>query len=640
MQERYQDIASFRLALLEQAPVQPAASVSTVRAPQKTMVEPTVQLPQASPKLPAWMPEMVDVPDGPFLMGSSNSDKLAKSEEKPQHRLTLPDFWIAKTPVTNAQFRPFVVGEGYTNRDYWTTAGWQWREGQKLIKPDYWDDKQRKGADYPVVGVSWFEAVAYCRWLSKQIGIEFRLPSEAEWEKAARGMDGRIYPWGNMWEEGRCNSAEAGLNRTTPVGQYPNGVSPYGALDMAGNVWEWVATQAGKSYPYQLEDEWQAAYVENDTQYRVLRGGSWYQKNSAYVRGAYRSISTNARNRVGFVGLRVASHSPTVVPPAVRVPQAPAVVPPAVRIPQAPAVVPPAVRIPQAPAVVPPAVRVPQAPVVGPTVRLPQSLPKLPVWVPELVKVPAGPFLMGSSNADTQAYDNEKPRHTLILPDYWIAKTPVTNAQFRPFVEGDGYTNRAYWTTAGWQWRKGEKLVKPGYWDDKQWNSADYPVVGVSWFEAVAYCRWLSNQAGIEFRLPNEAEWEKAARGPDGRIWPWGNTWEAGRCNSEEAHIERTTPVGQYPSGASPYGALDIAGNAWEWMATKYGKPYPYQIEDEWAEVYLEGDPTRRIRGGSYYNGQKNVRGAYRSNFNNARYRSLYMGLRVASCSPLPDAGS
>ena len=262
-------------------------------------------------------------------------------------------------------------------------------------------------------------------------------------------------------------------------------------------------------------------------------------------------------------------------------------------------------------------------------------------WLPTLIPIPAGPFLMGSSDADTQAYDSEKPQHTLTLPDYWIAKTPVTNAQFQPFVEGDGYRNERYWTQVGWQWCQQERIVTPHYWDDKQWNGADYPLVGVSWFEAVAYCRWLSAQTGHEFRLPSEAEWEKAARGTDGRIYPWGNTWEVGRCNSKEAGIGKTTPVGQYPNGASPYGVLDMAGNVWEWCATKWGKPYPYQIEDEWAEAYLEQDMSRIWRGGSWYFEQKLVRGAYRNNFYfTARNRYYNRGLRVASRSPLPGSVS
>ena len=148
MQDRPQDIASFRLALLGQAPVQPTAVTPTVRVPPQAspVVGPTVRVSQA-PKLPAWVPELVKVPVGPFLMGSSDRDKAASSTEKPQHTLTLPDYWIGKTSVTNAQFRPFVEGDGYTNRTYWTAAGWQRREGEKLVKPKYWDDAKRRGGD-------------------------------------------------------------------------------------------------------------------------------------------------------------------------------------------------------------------------------------------------------------------------------------------------------------------------------------------------------------------------------------------------------------------------------------------------------------------------------------------------------------
>ena len=283
-----------------------------------------------------------------------------------------------------------------------------------------------------------------------------------------------------------------------------------------------------------------------------------------------------------------------------------------------------------------------------PTARVP-STPTLPVWVPALVKVPAGPFLMGSTDqqiadaisqgADADWVKNEKPQHTLELPSYWIGKTEVTNAQFRPFVAGDGYTNRDYWTAAGWAWQQETKLTQPAYWNDAQWNGDTQPVVGVSWFEAVAYCHWLSKQTGHEFRLPSEAEWEKAARGPDGLIWPWGNTWEAGRANSSEAGVKQTTPVGQYPTGASPYGALDMAGNVYEWGATKWGKAYPYQLEDEWQTTYLEADVSRVLRGGSWYGDQKYVRGADRGNFN-ARNRLYGIGLRVASHSLMPGSDS
>ena len=290
-----------------------------------------------------------------------------------------------------------------------------------------------------------------------------------------------------------------------------------------------------------------------------------------------------------------------------------------------------------------------------------------PNWVPELIRIPAGPFLMGSTDVDP-LYSSEKPQHQLELPEYWIGKTPVTNAQFHPFVEGDGYRNPAYWTATGWQWRETDGILKPRYWNDAKWNGDIYPVAGISWFEAIAYCRWLSVQTGQAFRLPSEAEWEKAARGPDGLIWPWGSQWKAGCCNSAEwwqqsknqtasgsgvfAAVRRwlktdppsvngqTTPVGQFPAGASPYGVLDMSGNVWEWCATVWQKKYPYEVDDEWQRSYLGGDEIRVLRGGSWYNRQEVVRGASRGSYFFPRYRDSRFGLRVARDSLRTDADS
>jgi formylglycine-generating enzyme required for sulfatase activity len=229
----------------------------------------------------------------------------------------------------------------------------------------------------------------------------------------------------------------------------------------------------------------------------------------------------------------------------------------------------------------------------------------------ELIQIPEGVFLMGSSDNDPDADRDEKPQHRLHLPTYYIGKTPVTNAQFRPFLEGDGYTNRAYWSDNGWEWRTKLKRTQPYHWNDKKWNGAAQPVVGVSWYEAAAYCRWLSAQTGDNYCLPSEAEWEKAARGTDGRIYPWGNQApDKTRANFGKA-VGRTTPVGIYPAGASPYGVLDMAENVWEWTRSEY-QDYPYNPDDGREEGSDPAGKVFTLRGGSWYTDRTYVRCAAR----------------------------
>jgi len=236
-------------------------------------------------------PVMVHVPAGTFLMGTSDQqidrlvqmDNVAKTwkgkgyfrREQPQHPVTLENYYIGKFPVTVGEYQAFIDEDGYQQMQYWTTAGWLWSESIKKVHPEFWNDKKWTGdAKQPVVGVSWYEALAYCRWLSDKTGKSYRLPTEAEWEKAARGDDERLFPWGDVFDIRLCNTRASGLNRTLPVGLYsPQDESPYGCAEMAGNVSEWTLSQY-KPYPYQ------EGYGRNDEEgesERVIRGGAWYK---------------------------------------------------------------------------------------------------------------------------------------------------------------------------------------------------------------------------------------------------------------------------------------------------------------------------------------------------------------------------
>jgi serine/threonine protein kinase len=249
------------------------------RAKRQKKTLPTI----LSPAKP-FEPEMILIPAGKFLIGSDSSkDRDARDQEQPQHRLYLPDYYIAKTPVTNDQYLAFVQDAG-----------------QEL--PKHWEKgKTPRGKEtHPVVNVSWRDAIAYCQWLAEVTGKSYRLASEAEWEKAARGIDGRIFPWGDQWDPKRCNSDESGVRDTTPVGKYsPEGDSPCGCVDMAGNVWEWTRS-LDKDYPYNATDGREDLDAAGR---RVLRGGAFYF-SARGVRCAYR-YGDVWNLRLGYVGFRV-----------------------------------------------------------------------------------------------------------------------------------------------------------------------------------------------------------------------------------------------------------------------------------------------------------------------------------------------
>jgi len=217
---------------------------------------------------------MVKVPKGPFLYG----------DEKAQATID-HDYWIDQYPVTNEKYRVFMLDSGYENHQWWSSEGWKWRTEKSITSPKYWNDEKWNKVNHPVVGVSYYEAEAYAKWAGK------RLPTEQEWEKAARGEDGRQYPWGDEFDKSRCNSEESGIGHTTPVIQYPNGVSTYGCYDMAGNVWEWC-------------DDW----FDKKAGRRVIRGGSWTNaqkilRTSSWGRGA-------VDYRYDYVGFRLVQDIP------------------------------------------------------------------------------------------------------------------------------------------------------------------------------------------------------------------------------------------------------------------------------------------------------------------------------------------
>jgi len=211
-----------------------------------------------------------------------------------------------------------------------------------------------------------------------------------------------------------------------------------------------------------------------------------------------------------------------------------------------------------------------------------------------LVLVPAGPFLMGSNVSAPYSPDRfEHPLHSVTLPAYAIGRFPVTNAEYARFIAAGGYDTPAWWSDYGWEvkesgniyWedprRRPPAWTGPANWGLAGWDAPDQPVSGVSWYEAEAYCRWLSIQSGLVVALPSEGEWEKAARGTDGRRFPWGDQEPtADLCTFGLSWTDdRPAAVGKHsPQGDSPYGCADMVGNVTEWTCSRFS-PYPFKPE-------------------------------------------------------------
>jgi formylglycine-generating enzyme required for sulfatase activity len=251
-----------------------------------------------------------------------------------------------------------------------------------------------------------------------------------------------------------------------------------------------------------------------------------------------------------------------------------------------------------------------------------------------MLYVPAGVFLMGSTDKQVDEalelckkgikdwirecrrglFENEFPQHTVYLSAFWVDETEVTNAQYRKCVEA-GVCRESY------------------YADNPNFNGDRQPVVGVDWNDAKVYCEWVGA------RLPTEEEWEKAARGTDGRIYPWGNEWSGTRLNfcddncafawqddTIEDGYQYSSPAGSYPAWGSPYGALDMAGNVWEWTDSSY-QAYP-------GSIYQPGDfekEYRVLRGGSWLKLQADARCARRLGYNPEDNTGSDIGFRCVS---------
>lgn len=417
--------------------------------------------------------EFVKVPAGEFVMGAPEDAWPPKySDATPEHTIFLESFWISKTPITQTQYQ--------------------------VYKPDAVVEDE----DYPVHAKTFFEVSYFCGWLKEKSGLPIRLPTEAEWEKAARGTDGRIYPWGDEDPD----SYFLNHKRLHTVGHYPYAASPYGVQDICENVGEFVA------------DYYDADYYQESPHLNPKgpSAGFWHVIKGKEMRAYARESEEDQVNpRFGF---RCVFSDDQSIPSIVEIKQKETSFHP------------------------------------GFTITKRENIEEVIVSIAEgvdmpFVHVPAGEFLIGASEDDKEAEDDQKPQHLVYLDDYWIGKFPVTQEQYA--------------------------ALRPGHVAFIE-EAKKHPVFYVNWNLAKEYCEMLAAKTNLPIRLPTEAEWEKAARGTDGRLYPWGNQEPTPKLGNYPMSLEDfvPTPVDKYLLGASPYGVMDMGGNLMEWTADLYDENY------------------------------------------------------------------
>lgn len=244
-----------------------------------------------------------------------------------------------------------------------------------------------------------------------------------------------------------------------------------------------------------------------------------------------------------------------------------------------------------------------------------------------MVRVPAGDFKMGISEAQIQAlvakgaaanaFEMEKPEHTVNVGEFWIDRDLVTNAEYKKFLDSDPdrpVPDIDLTQLKGWAWDAATRTFPAG--------RENFPVVLVDYADAAAYCQWAGN------RLPTEAEWEKAARGADGRMYPWGSEWANDKTAFGEKGATDASPVGSFPSGASPYGANDMVGNVWQWTGSIL-KGYPY-VADDGRQDPSATAPQRVVRGGMFGFGPNVSRASTRNQLDPTN-KAISVGIRCAA---------
>ncbi|MCY3956496.1 MAG: SUMF1/EgtB/PvdO family nonheme iron enzyme [Nitrospira sp.] len=539
-------------------------------------------------------PEMVVVPAGSYEMGSPASEVGRYENEGPVHRVTIAEpFAVGVYEVTRGEFGRFVEATGYsTKNDCFTIEENQAdrRQGRHWRNPGFAQTDQ-----HPVVCVSWEDAQAYVRWLSEETGQAYRLLSEAEWEYAARvGQQSRGYKYaGSNESDSVAWYGRKSTRLTHPVGQkQPNALGLY---DMSGNVGEWMEDCWNESYAGAPDDG--SVWWSGNCEDRVVRGDGLGSYSPRDVRLAIR-IGVLARAPTSFLGFRVARAVGEMFP-----------------------------------------IR----PVVVPQKQAGKGFRDCTAC-PEMMVVPAGSYEMGSPASEVGRYELEGPVHRVtIAQPFAVGVYEVMRGEFKRFVEATGYSSgksclASHFRRALNKGKVDRRALEEGKvdrrlfgdWGNPGFRQGDHePVVCVSWEDAQAYVRWLSQETGQAYRLLSEAEWEYAARGgQQSRGYKYAGSNESDSVAwYEENSGDTTHPVGQ--KQPNELGLYDMSGNVSEWVEDCWNESYAAAPDD--GGVWWSGDCSRRVlRGGNWFSpSSRQLRLAYRYRFL-PRERVDFLGFRIA----------
>ncbi|MEI6706079.1 MAG: formylglycine-generating enzyme family protein [Methylococcales bacterium] len=536
--------------------------------------EPVAPLPatEDTPKSTLPLPAMVSITGGCFQMGSPETE-AERSDDEQQHKVCVDDFQLGQTEVTQ-QLWQAVMGN---------------------------NPSSFKGDDLPVDSVSWNDAQAFLKKLNQLTGKNYRLPTEAEWEYAARAGTTTPFSFGDNITPEQVNyngnypynNAKKGLSREKTVAVKSLPPNDWGLYEMHGNVYEWCNDWYG-DYPSEAVTNPKGA---TDGTSRVLRGGSWFYF-ARFTRSAFRSPYSPVNRNLDF-GFRFALGQQAKPERAAASAQARAV-----------------------------ASRSSDSASQSGS----QPAQTITVSIPKMVAIKGGCFQMGSPKTEVERQDDEK-QHKVCVDDFQLGQYEITIEQYRQCVT-DGGCKEPEWLEKGSEFNINTGSTKDHYAEAAMsLANKDNPITGVSWQDAMAYTQWLSNKTSKNYRLPTEAEWEYAARA--GTTTPF----YTGNCiNTKQANFDGTQPydncakgeykkqtvkVGSYP--ANPWGLYDMVGNVSEWTCSDDAENY----DGSETRCSTNSSTSRITRGGSWDNGAGFTRSASRGSLTPDN-RNLDFGFRFA----------